>query len=514
MKVRLGLVLALFFECACVSQRPASSERSAVSVTPAARPGEATASPASAELKHAQTLAAASEWLEVDHVVRGLVDSDHFAQLTVTEQHVALGLAATAAVNTHEPQRGLSLIQRACAMTETDARDWFIRLAAANAAQNPKDAALTLTTLAERWPRELARAPDYGQIEWTMFRLGDLGSDFDRYELLRALHRVGFAREPNGASSWWRDFALLQLARGEPASAVQTLARINDPHVAISIWADKRFDVVRAELGDRLQVAAVAERGIQDALMRTQDSPNMLKPMNHLAALLVDSLRSQQALQVTDTAIERQEIPRGSVWSDSDRQYVWTLDTRARALYALGRWPAAITQLEAATRVKPSGGNVSQVINLAAAYNKLGQPREAQETLQRASLREASAYGIMLFQLHKFWSALLLHEEPDAKRALDFLREHRGDAPGAYQEALLIADRPDEGAAYLISRLADVRQRSAALEDVQYYAETPKPPLLLEQHLRWRALIDRPDVSQAIARVGRVDHYTSVMGGY
>jgi tetratricopeptide (TPR) repeat protein len=284
--------------------------------------------------------------------------------------------------------------------------------------------------------------------------------------------------------------------------------------VAISIWADKRFDGARAELGERLQVEAVARRAIQGALQRTQDSPGMLKPVNRLAELLLDSLLFQQALQVTDAAIEREEIQNGRAWSDGDSQYVWILDNRAAALYGLGRWPAAVTQLEAASHVKSGFDVVSQVINLAGVYNEMRRPREARETLQRMSVREASSYGVMQFQLQKLWSAVQLHDQPDAKLARGYLREHQNDAPDAYQRALLIADRPEEGAALLISRLVDVRRRSAALEAVQYYTKTPEPPLVIENHRRWRALIDRPDVRQAITRVGRVDHYALRGGGY
>jgi hypothetical protein len=42
---------------------------------------------------------------------------------------------------------------------------------------------------------------------------------------------------------------------------------------------------------------------------------------------------------------------------------------------------------------------------------------------------------------------------------LTFLRAHTDDAPSASQEALLITERPAEGAALLISRLADPKRR-------------------------------------------------------
>jgi hypothetical protein len=37
---------------------------------------------------------------------------------------------------------------------------------------------------------------------------------------------------------------------------------------------------------------------------------------------------------------------------------------------------------------------------------------------------------------------------------------------------------------------------------------------VLEKDRRWQALIDRPDVQQAILRVARVDHYALLRSGY
>jgi tetratricopeptide (TPR) repeat protein len=505
MKARLGLILACLLACACVTHRPMGPVGS-----PAA-PAEAANSPASQQLKQAQTFAEAAKWAQVDAELRGLVDAAPFDRLSVTEQHLALALAANAAVVSGEPRRALTLIQRACAMADTDARDWAIRVTAANAVGNLNDATFALTTLAERWPEQLAQAEAHGDysIQWA---IGVEDPDSDRYALLNALRKVPFAREPDNASSWWRDLALLQLARGEPDSAVQTLDRVSDPYIAISIWADKRFDDVRSELGGRLEVAAVAQRSIRDAVLRVQDSPKLLKPMNRLAGLLVDALQFQQALQVIDTAIERQDTQGSGAWSDYDRQYPWTLETRADALYGLGRREAALTQLEAASRVESGVDRVSHFIDLANAYNEAGRPHEALETLQL--VQQASPSGVMQLQKVQLCAALQLHDQSGADRALAFLREHQDDAVGAYQEALLFANRPKEGAALLISRLADERRRSAALEAVQSYTEADTQPLVLEKDQRWQALIDRPDVREAILRVGRVDHYPLKRGAY
>jgi tetratricopeptide (TPR) repeat protein len=220
----------------------------------------------------------------------------------------------------------------------------------------------------------------------------------------------------------------------------------------------------------------------------------------------------QQALQVTDAAIERQDVHGNKTWSDYEQQYTVILTIRADALYELGRWQAAVAQLEAASRLKSA--DVGNIIDLAKLYNTLGRSREARETLQRDSAEDTSQFGHMQFEKQALWAAVELHEPSKAERALAYLREHRGDAPSAYQEALLIAHRPNAGAALLISRLADPKQRRAALLAVQYYTENAASPQMVELQRRWRALLARHDVQQAITRVGRADHYPLLRDNY
>jgi hypothetical protein len=513
MTVRLGLFCALVLPlCSCASHRSVSPTRANV---PAAAPQEAAPSAVSAELEQAQALMVASKWAQADALLTDLVSAKNFQQLSLSEQHGARVLAAGAALQLREPERALSLIQAACAMSNADSRDWFIRTHAAVAASDSKDALLALTVLAQRWPQQLARTQNTELIEFAMSALDKLDSESERYQLLSALHRVVFVAEPAGASEWWREFALLQLARGERASALQALARVTDPYVVVSIRADKRFDPLRAALGEGLTVPAAAQRSIQDAVRTTQLNPSLLQPMSRLADLLVASLRFQQALQVTDAAIERQDAQGSEAWSDYEREYAAILNQRADALYAMGRWQAAVAQLQAASGLKSAAREVSQIINLADLYNDLGRPREARDTLQRMSATDTSPYGVMQVELERLRAAVQLHDPGEAERALTFLRTHTNDAPSAFQEALLNADRPGEGAALLISRLADLKRRSAALLAVQSYTEGDAPPPQVQEiQRRWRALIARHDVQEAIGHVGRVEHYPLLAGQY
>jgi beta-barrel assembly-enhancing protease len=500
-KLPLLLLLACLLTAGCTMQQRGA-------------PGGAAASPASADataadIKEAQSLVGNSQWPQADAFLTRTLARRDFAQLAPGQKHTLVSLAAIAALQTRDPRRALALSRQACGFATSDARDWFTRMRAADAAADPKDAVYALTTLAERWPQVLARLPGYEAVANVMGAdLRAAPSDAARYELLAALHKIKFLDEPRGSGEWWREFALLQLARGERLSAVQTLARITDPYVIVSIEADRRFDAVRSEPGALVSVPQAAEQSIETEVRHAQLTPERLEPTNHLAEILVNLARQRQALSVTDGAIEYQETHGTAAWSDYGAQYVWILINRADALYSLGRHQAAVAQMEAASHLhEDPGENVNATINLAGMYNDLGQTQQAAATLQRVSPADLSSYGRMQLQGEKLRVALALHDEQAATRALDYLRTHREDEIGAYQEALLAAHRDDDGAALLIARLHEPQERSNALLAVQVYAEDAEPAAVLEEHTRWRALVNRGDVQQAIDAVGRIAEY-------
>jgi hypothetical protein len=49
---------------------------------------------------------------------------------------------------------------------------------------------------------------------------------------------------------------------------------------------------------------------------------------------------------------------------------------------------------------------------------------------------------------------------------------------------------------------------------VQGYADGAQPAAVLEERARWRALLDRADVQQALTSVGRTAKYPLLMPAY
>jgi beta-barrel assembly-enhancing protease len=511
--MRIFLYLFVLGLGACAAQHPPKTapHPDAAAATPAAQGGEAAASGLAPPLERAKDLVGQKQYAQADEILRSLLASDDFRPLDATQRLLALRLGSLTALQMRSPQRSLGLIRRACDMPESGGEDWTLRVWAATSAHEPREAAQALTVLAQRWPDRLSRLQERGALDPARRALDKYGSDADRDIVLSALFTVYFATEPDSSSGWWRDLALVQLGRSEQAAAVATLGRVTDPYVVISIEADKRFDRIRSELESRLNVEEIARWSIESATHRVRRNPDRLLPLIRLADLLADSLRFEESLRVVESAIDRQEAQGPSAYADSDALYSTLLDYRAEALFSLGRFDAALEQLKSASAPSPSGAeNVDQLIDLAGTYAQLGRPQEALATLKKLTAADG---GELQAELVKLCALVQLHDK-SSPESLRFLGEHRDEGLGTYQEALLIARRTDEGAALLISRLADPRLRSAALLAVQHYSAGAQSPWMLEEDRLWRALIERADVREAIQRVGTVRAYPLRQPGY
>ena len=150
--------------------------------------------------------------------------------------------------------------------------------------------------------------------------------------------------------------------------------------------------------------------------------------------------------------------------------------------------------------------NVSQVINLASLYADLGQPEDALAAIESVGSRR-SDYGDLQEQRVRFEAYAQLGDAEGIRVTLAFISEHRHDAVGSYQSALLQVGDIDAAAALLIGRLETPRERADALYSIQGFAKQPRTPIEQQGAARRTALIERPDVRAAIERVGRKESY-------
>jgi transglutaminase-like putative cysteine protease len=467
-------------------------------------PSQAEVAEAEQQLQKAGRLAQGGQMDKTDEVLKALLASDGFRALTASRQHVALYLAGAVALEKEDAERALDLLRRSTGLEGAGPGDWNLRLLAATRASDHVDATLALTTLAERWPENLSEV-DARVIGGIVYNTPTTGPS--RYPLLSALFKANYKTEEFDSSNWWRDLALLQLEHGDQAAAEKALVKVTSPVALIGVRADNRFAKIRR--GMALDIPAAIERQIGEAREAVKAHPTKLVLVIHLMEVLRQALHFAEAVQVADDAVSAMNGPNGpKVYGDYRTFRVWLLDGRSEALFCLGRWDEAVAQLVAARQLpEGSNANVSQTINLAGQYNDLGKPVEARATLASLSTESSSTYGFMQAAIEHLASADQLGDSADAEKQLEFLREHRQDSIATYQRALISANRRDEAAQLLISRLQDPGQRIDALLEVQDYQERLLAPRAAEWRKRWTAVKNRTDVREAISKVGNVAKY-------
>jgi transglutaminase-like putative cysteine protease/tetratricopeptide (TPR) repeat protein len=468
-------------------------------------PSREAVSGAEKQLQEAGRLLQGSQVDKADDVLKALLASDGFRGLSAARQHIAVYLGGVVALEKDDTPRALELLRRATRFDEADYGDWNMRLLAAARAGDHAEATLTLTTLAEHWPENLGEVDAHviGRVVRETPHTGE-----SRYQLLGALSKASYKSEEGyDLSHWWRDLALLQLEHADQAAAKKTLERLTDPAALISVRADNRFAPIRDGLS--LDIPAAIARQVQQDREAVKAHPTKLQPVVLLMGALRQSLDFAGVVQLADDAISAMSGPKGpKVYDDYKEFRVWVLDARGEALYRLGKGDDATAQLRAARQLPEMGNvNVSQSINLAGLYNDLGKPQEARTTLAEVASENVSAYGLMQAAIERLNSADQLGDAAEVEKELALLKEHQQDSISTYQRALISANRQDEAAQLLVSRLQDPDQRVDALLDVQDYKQTVLGPRAAEWEKRWAAVRRRPDVVEAIGKVGNVAAY-------
>jgi tetratricopeptide (TPR) repeat protein len=212
----------------------------------------------------------------------------------------------------------------------------------------------------------------------------------------------------------------------------------------------------------------------------------------------------EQVIALADKAIDRiVDAPVGEApFTDIDRQ-IWLMNNRSIAYERVGKPMEALAELKRARGFDESGAiNVSQALNLGMFYCGLQQPRDALAEI--ALVGDMSGYGRMVEANVQLWAALELGKREDADAALDYLRQHRDDAPVLLLEGLLRDGRMDEAAALVKTLLADGYRRGDLLDWMQGWRRAKALPGEVVAQKNRDALLARPDVVAALEPVGRI----------
>jgi len=445
-----------------------------------------------------------------------VVASEDFAALGPAEQHITLRFFAALALDLKDPLTALEHYARSSQYAQADDDDWAGRFSAAYWAENWVDAAGSLVVLAGHWPQRLSQLHDR-TITTTFGALDSTSDEAARVELANALFDASWTLEDGlEPSHIWRWLAINLLARGQEGRARTVVGRITSPEMLLSLRVDHRYAAIVAAAPEQFDIdrASAAARAKSAAVMRAR--PRSLRALMDHSYDLLSAGENDAVLKLTGDALARIDAagPDAPPFDDLAEFRPWIMNNRAIALSRLGRRHEALAQLERARDLdEDSGPNVSQTINLAGEYLNDGRAREALELVGQLDWSRGgmSPYGKMQMQGVRHAALLVLGDDAEAARALQYLRDHQRDGVRAYQRALIRANDADAAAALLMSRLADVAQRNDALFDVQEGLQIPKTAVQQEYEQRWQAVLARADVQAAVSKAGRREKFNLVL---
>jgi tetratricopeptide (TPR) repeat protein len=462
-----------------------------------------------AQVDVALKLVSERRFAEADGVIQPVIHAKAFGRLPSGEQYRALLTAAKLSLTLKEPKLEYESRVRLLALPEAKSDDQVSRVNAAARLGDTGEIVRSLTELMMRNPERLMASDERFVIRALKDAEKKLphGSTLPLLQALYAAHwKLAWGQEP---SSLWLDLALLLLEQNRLPEAVEVSSHVTNEYDVISIRTDRRFDAVISANPAQLDVDAALKHELERFQSAAERSPKALTPKAVVVNLLMEQQHYGAALAAADGLVAeiRARSDAKQWYDDFDDEYAWVLDSRSRALRRVGRWEDGLDQLGAASWVRESnGGNVSQVINLGELYCGVGNPKDALGSLVRLGT-DISGYGRMQEANVRLDAAIQLGDSEQTEKWLGFMKEHRVDAPRAYEDALLLTNNIETAAKWLIERLDDKDQRSAALLSVQEYAVPRETTRQMELRKRKREMIARADVQTEIQKVGRIEKY-------
>jgi len=464
-------------------------------------------SPFQQQLRAAAELSMADDFAGSDRILLPMISAGSFKDLTAHQQHAVLALAATNAMLQDELGRSRRLYQRAIQVDAGYPSDhYFLSLIQAEQGDYT-EAAGHLAQAA----RLLPSVPDDVVIDdhYVYQLLNELDDDApERLAVLQALFDANWNRDGLGADDLWYELALMRVKQGDAGRAAEAIERVRWPDQLVRLRSDRRFDALVDLQAPQFDVEDAARANVDRLRALADERPSNLKVRMDLTYAMLamgmdeDVIALTGEVQATLDSATAGQAP----YEDAGEYLPWILNNRAIALRRSGRIDEALQLLVRASAMDELGEtNVSQVLNLGTFYCRLARPEQARAAI--APVGSMSGYGRMVQASIEHCAAWQAGDRAAAGKAMTYLREHRDDAQTIWLDALLREGRLDEAARVLLGQLESVDERAEALSALQEYREVEPLPGARETMAHWKALKARPDVRQAVERVGRMQQY-------
>jgi beta-barrel assembly-enhancing protease len=436
--------------------------------------------------------------------LQDLIAAPAFKSLSVDDQFEALMRAARASLYSEQRALASDYIARVVSLPSLGFEDQAAAMEQAREIGNWKVAVRCLTSIAHHWPERLANLRG-STIAQVVNAADDLPRN-DKLLLLQALYATHWKLQWNiEPSEYWRDLALFLVEKGSLGEAIDVSTHISAPYVLIGMRADRRFDAIVSAHPDQFDAELAADREQRIFQSLSDEHPKSLwlkarvmealQHKEHYAAMLAASDSVVQAIAATN-------FP-DKLYDDYVQEHDAYFELRSIALEREGRWDEAVAQMAAAVR----DGNINQIINLAYLHCALDRPQDALAVLGPVGPTRTSAYGAMQAEVLRLQAAVELEDRDQMSRSMQYLGSHHADAPRTYLYGLVVANRLDLAAHYLITELEDKDLRQSVLPEIQEYLPTPGTKTELEVETRWQSVIAGKEVQAAIHRVGRIESY-------
>lgn len=488
---------------------------SAVQAAPAAKPGASTSDTAAARVIMNQGVDRlnAKDPKGAEAEFHAVIDNPHFSLLDAKIRYYAFYLLATAETRDGDAAAAYDHLLQAAAAAP-DARNgsyWWSMMDVASTLDKRDEIADAIVTLARTFPDTLSDIDDwYIRSAIRKARKGALQRGPAHYQAaLEALVAINYHPSDlfQDAEYLKLDLTRLYADEGKTDAAKTLAATLVEPSSIVPLQVDKRYAGLISPDPARYMQALADD--VATARKQAADHPDRIEGAQTLASALLSDDKPEEALTLIDAALAKATAQPGA-YSDLDNQLRWALETRNEVLMRLGRWDEALAA-EIQARDVSKDDKVSQRINLADLYVRIGRPADAIAEVKTVDAKNTSAYGSTAAEVARACAYAALGDKTSMTAALDFLKAHADDTNGILQEGLTCAGDVDALTVLMVKQLDDPDLRNSALIASQVWLPDP-------HRTAWDRKLDavnaqvaaRPEIRAAVEKYGIVNSYPKI----